>query len=425
MAYAPTGTYEDILALLAREDLKRAAAGLPPKPEAARRFVEPFLQLAAKALLAAARLAPAESMLAVQDKVYRALSSGPEAPYDLGSPELAAAGELARSIAGSAGVEPALVCMFSHPPVTGELVHFNLELVRSALSGLRRARGRACRPSLVIAVDRFALDTLPLHHEGLYAGFMGLYHLGTDRLAHSRAWPESLLLRGAAWPSLAGRMARRLAAGGELFLALSGGVPTTGRILYTAREFLLRARRERAAGVSPLEVRVRLRAEAPAFARFEDSGAVGAALRVSVWRMIEAWVTFELLADDGLARADRGELSARGQDALASCLRALGCGAEALADLEEEFVRETPYRERLFRFLIARTAGRGRPIIFLPLTHARGGKVGVAFGRPAAVLQARREEGAWRLRAQAEPGSAPREFPLGEFCRAFVRSRYD
>jgi len=39
------------------------------------------------------------------------------------------------------------------------MAHLNFELVRHATLALRAARGRPCRPRLVVAIDPFALDT--------------------------------------------------------------------------------------------------------------------------------------------------------------------------------------------------------------------------------------------------------------------------
>ncbi|UPT74365.1 MAG: hypothetical protein M0D55_01050 [Elusimicrobiota bacterium] len=154
----------------------------------------------------------------------------------------------------------------------GDLAHLNFELVRHSTLALRAVRGRPCRPRLVVAIDPFALDTITVAEEGVYAGYMGNFHLGIDRLALGRGHPGPAMSPHTRWDRMPLRLFRWLGEGREVGMVLSGGVPATGRVLYGVREWARRARSQSPLRARPAEALARLRAH-PAFRKFESAAA--------------------------------------------------------------------------------------------------------------------------------------------------------
>lgn len=432
MAYAyptiKTGTSQDLLSIVTRAyeaHVERLQLALPVKPQSRRLWLEPPFVLLGRAAAAALELVPADAALRLLDKTYAGLAAPRRYVYDAAAPELSRARALVSRVEREAGRPAALVALISHPPVMGELAHLNFELVRQASLALRQLRGRPCRPRLVAAVDPFALDTVSLPEEGLYAGFMGNYHLGFDRLALARPRLSRLLLRRAAWDRMALRLLRLLAGGGEAGLVLAGGVPSTTRTLYAAREWTGRLRAQSPLRARPAEVLARLRRD-PAFRRFEAQGPHGAALSRSAWRLAEAWTMAALAAVYGFSGqscSDSGRVSAEAEGPLRSLAGAFGLDAArtgaALGELKDELARETPYRARFFRALAGRVLRR-RPVVLLPVVH-RLEPLGVAFGEAWAWTG---RDGA-RLRAiSAGPGAEEFSGSADEFARMFVSSTF-
>lgn len=352
-----TGTSQDLMAIVARMTERRIAREsivLPEKSAAQRALLEAPFNALGLALRAVMRLLPADAVLSFHNRLFSALAKGRNYPFDPSAPAV----EQARRLVAELG-DPAIVALISHPPVYGDMAHMNFELVRHAMLAMRRARGRPCRPRLVVAVDLFALDTISIPEEGVYAGYMGLYHLGLDRLALSRGWASSLLVSPTAWHRMVHRLIGALDAGGEVGMVLAGGIPETSRVLYAAREWAQDRRRASPLRRDPAEVLRRLRSHA-AYRRFEEEGPCGPGLRKSAWRMLEAWV-MQAAADGDVRPAAELALDA---------LRVSG-GVE---DLEAELRRETPYRRRFFRVLAGRVRPR-RPVVFIPVAHGDGGIV--------------------------------------------------
>lgn len=335
---------------------------LPAKPEVQRMLLEPITRAAGLLMAVVMELVPADWTASFHDKLFLHLSAGRDYPFQPGAPAVAAARSLAARLEKESGVAPALLAAISHPPVMGDLAHLNFELVRHAMLALREARGRPCRPRLVVAIDPFALDTISVLEEGLYAGFMGRYHLGIDRLALGRGHPGPLLSSRTRWDRMPFRLLRSLAEGGEVGMVLSGGVPSTGRVLYGVREW---ARRARAAGplnASPSEARRRLLIDA-SFVRFQAASAGNIHLPRGPWRLLEAWL---MAAAAGLLPGETAESAAR---AALACLSVPEAARESLlAELSSDMTRETPSRRRLFRLLVGRVARR-RPLVLIPVVH--------------------------------------------------------
>lgn len=381
MAYAyptiKTGTSQDLLSVVTRAyeaHIERLQLALPIKPQSRRLWLEPPFVAAGALVAAVLELVPAETALGIMTKIYAGLSAPKSYPFDPKGPALTRSIELVRRVERQAGKPAALFALVSHPPVMGDLAHLNFELVRHAGLALRELRGKPCRPRLVAAVDPFALDTVSLPEEGVYAGFMGRYHLGFDRLALARPRGSRPLLRKARWDRMPWRLLNLLARGGEASMVLAGGVPSTTRTLYAAREWVSRLRRQSPLKDKPAEVLARLRQD-EAFRRFEEEGPHGKALARSAWRLAEAWAMSALASVFGFSGdscSDTGVVSQEARRALSGLAAAFGLSGEqtsaALAELEDELSRETPYRARFFAALAARAARR-RPVVLVPVSH--------------------------------------------------------
>jgi len=384
-----TGTAQDFLSLVIQAgelSLAREGTSLPSKPPLARALLEPPCILGGVLLRSLLEILPADSVLAFQDRLFRLLAEGRTYQFDAASPVLTRARTQMRALQARAGSRPALVALLSHPPAMGDLGHLNFELARHAAQALRVIRGHPCRPRVVAGVDPFALDTARLPAEGLYAGFMGLYHLGFDRLAFARGACSRLLIGSAAWPFLAGRLLRRLRGGGDVVMALAGGVPATARILYTMREWVAAERRRSPLRGQPAQVLSRLQAW-PDFWQFVERGPAGRGLRANAWRMLEGWAMSAAAGHpwngggDASCGAESGLVTEQAWSILERCLQALDLPearrSESRAALTAEWARETPYRARFFRCLAARLLKRGQQIMFLPVVHRGRPRPGV------------------------------------------------
>lgn len=435
--YPVTGTFDDLLSILARAQERRAREDglrLPAKPRAGRILLEPLLHCVGLAVRAAAVAMPASLFTGLQDRLFKVAAGPTSVPFDAGAAGLEAARRLAREVEREAGTPPALLCLMSHPPVTPEWLHLNVEMTRHVLQALPIVRGGPCRPRLVIAVDPYALDMLNLAEEALYAGFTGNYHLGLDRLAHSRVGAGQVLLAGASWKRMPWRLLRLLRRGGEAGLVPAGGVPSTARVLYALRESMARSRRERA-GRSPSECLDRLRTAEPDFARFLERGPVRGGTRASAWRAMEAWVIARLSGEwpEGsvlrLEALDAGRMTPGLRADLTAVAAALGVGpAQAAAELvrlEGEFARETPYRGRLFGLLARRICARKTPVVLLPLTHrveeASGGRRSIRLDWRTPVAWLGCAGGAVRYR-EAEGGE--KTASVEGFAEDFIRGNF-
>jgi hypothetical protein len=381
-----TGTSQDLLTVVTKayeRHLESEGIMLPVKSSGKRAILEAPFVLLGKAIAAAMRLLPAELALAAHDKLFAGLSAPHSYTFDPESPILFRARAEAERLYRVTGQKPALLALISHPPVMGEMAHMNFELVRHAVLALRQVRGAPCRPRLVAAIDLFALDTTALYEEGLYAGFMGTYHLGLDRLSLLRNRLSRFILPGTSWDRMAHRMLRLLQGGGEAGMVLAGGVPSTTRTLYAAKEWVGEALRQSPLRGDPAKVLARLRL-LPNFALLESEGPHGPAK--SVWRLAEAYAmsflagVFVESVEAGKSCADLGLLDERGRGSMLAFLAALGLddarAAESLARLSDELGRETPYRRRFFRILAGRIARR-RPVVILPIVHRGGEHPGV------------------------------------------------
>jgi hypothetical protein len=411
-----TGTAQDLLRVVTRAyelELERSGTRLPGKSELARRWIEPPFRAFGIAAGLTLELVPPRAALAWHDWLFRSLAAPHLYPFDPADPRLARARALAARVRAETGKEPALMALISHPPVMGELGHLNFSLVRHASRALWCARGRPCRPRLVVAVDPFALDTASIVEEGIYAGYMSTYHLGLDRLALGRGHAGPSLTPQSSWAAMPLRLLRLLRVGGEVGLVLSGGVPSTGRVLYGAREWTRRARALSPLRARPEEAAAALRADA-SYERFARAAEATLRLPRRPWRLVEIWLmaaAADLLSGETLAEAAAAVLAAlqvpeRERPAL-------------LESLRREATRETPARRRLFRVLEGRVARR-RPIVFLPVVH-RTSPPGIALGEARSWETAGR--GRVRVRRAEAPDQASESAPE-EFAERFVEENF-
>jgi hypothetical protein len=375
-----TGTAQDLMRAVTRayeRKLARDGTLLPVKTELGRRLVEPPARLLGMALGAVMEILPAEWTVSFHDWLFRTLA-GRVYAFDPEEPRARRARELVERLRAETGREPALLAAISHPPVMGEAAHLNFALVRLATLALRAARGRPCRPRLVVAVDPFALDTTSIVEEGAYAGYMGSYHLGLDRLALGRGHPGPRLSPQTRWDRMPRRLFRVLREGGEVGMVLSGGVPDTGRVLYAAREWARLARRASPWRTAPERALPALLAHA-SFRRFVEAVEGTLHLPPGTWRRLDAWL---MACAAGLVEGETAESAA------AAALECLEVPAERraglLAELREDLTRETPVRRRLFRLLAGRVARR-RPLVVVPVVH-RMDPPGVELGEARALV---------------------------------------
>lgn len=411
-----TGTAQDLLRVVTRAyelELARSGAVLPQKTDFQRRWIEPPFRAAGVAAAWLMEVLPAELVLAIHDRLYASLAAPRSYPFDPAAPAVVRARALAERLRRDAGREPALLALISHPPVMGDLAHLNFELVRHATLALRQVRGRPCRPRLVAAIDPFALDTTSIAGEGFYAGFMGTFHIGVDRLAFGRGHLGPELTPQASWAAMPQRLFGALSDGAEVGLVLAGGVPTTGRVLYGVREWIRGARRHSPRRARPAEVSAGLEADA-SFARFEKAVAETVFVPPGNWRVIDAWL---MAAAAGLLP---GETIEKAAGSALACLAVPETERPALmADLARNLERETPHRRRLFRLLAGRVARR-RPLVLIPVIHSTS-PLGVSA----------REAWGWewlgpgRIRARrADAPDAPVDTTPEKFADRFVEENF-
>jgi hypothetical protein len=270
--------------------------------------------------------------------------------------------------------------------------------MRRAFEAVAAVRGRPGRTMLMGAVDPFALDAAPFWQEGLYAGALLSQHLALDRQPSSRGFLQKLLFARARPERAAWRLIEVLDRRGEAAMMMAGGIEPNARLLYTSSELF---RRWRWAG-QPLP------------------GSVGRGLEV---RALEA-----LAAGDEPA-ADSGRLNPGARAALEALARGRGLTEDSLAqgleDFAAELARALPYRRRLFESVMRRVLRCGAPLVLLPLTHGRGGRVEVALGRPVALSAAGPAAAVFKVLRQDGSGFAESRRAPAELAVEWVSENFD
>ena len=353
----------------------------------------------------AARLLGPSLFWSLHHKAFFALAGGADAPLDPGwEASVASAKRLYAELARSAGREPGILAVLSHPPVTDNVSPLNFVIMRRAYDAILAVRGRPTPVREVVAVDQMALDAAPWWQEGLYAGGMNRMHLAIDRQPSLRGPLQGRLLRESRPSRLPFRLASELSRGGDVAMILAGGVEATGRTLYTLREFLVRLRRaaRRPPGDGPCP-----------------------------WRALELRLALALAGLEGAppkgeAPVEAGVLPDAVKDAVREASGRAGVEPSALNPLleafESEFKRATPWRERFFSFLFRRAAAR-RPVLLIPVSHGPSERPVIRLGRSAG-LAPRSGAGVEVLMVEDGPLTAEAVEPSA-FARSWVTANFD
>jgi len=359
--------------------------------------LEPPAILFGQALALFGACLPRDLSWGLQNAIFRvARGGGEEKEIAFGSsdPVFDEVRRMCRSVEDKTGRRPAVVCLMGHAPVDPESLHLGVELMRHGLLALRAVRD--CLPKLVLAIDAFALDMLGVFVEGAYAGFMGPTHLGIDRLPRLHSTIGRWMLSPYSWERYIYRVTSWLRDGGEMLIVPGGGVDSTARIQYTARE---------AAGA--------LCRQGPNRGDAAGSG----------WRAMEASVLEPLCEREAFLATEKGELPGIVRARFEDVAGKLGFTAEGVQERTDAFVEEfacdTPYRTRLFSVIAARVLKKGRPVVFFTTKIAgSGSEAQVVYGSPEAWTQAEKD----RIEVLASDGSATVE-STAAFARRYLRAR--
>lgn len=343
---------EDLMETVVRAALWSAKSGNATTPRHSRftrRWIEPWFNAAGWMLGQVLASMPWPLRWRGDQAIARALGARPSAtPASFEARKrdcVALAGRLHRET----GQWPALMVFTSHPPTLGSLEWLRFELVREGLllanamvdaSPARRYLRSA--PQCFLAIDPFALDTIPPAVAGLYSGFMHRIYLVWDRQSGTQSWIQRhLLLRGTGYDRIARRLLACLKRDAPIVMVLPGGLPPNARLLYTGREFILR-------------------------------------LPVSRWpypkrTAQKKWMEALARPVEGELPIETGELPAATRQELDALLAAWGISpAERSRWLEvfaQAFRPAVPARPRLFQFLLKRIAAKGKPFLWVGVMH--------------------------------------------------------
>lgn len=397
--FIPNGTSDDMISLLIRANFLLSYPNEKPIPKFnfLHSWVQPIGNLIGLAMSAVASLIPAGKMFALQKKLCLKLSAPLAFPFEAHSPYLNSAKQLIAQVQAKTGLKPAVLCLFEHLSVDEQQMKLNFELVNHALSALNYLHQKPRRSKFVLAIDSFALEHWGSIAESIYAGFMGSYHLGFDRLSTHRRGLSRLLLNKSISRKIPFRISRTLHRRIGLAMAHTGGIPATGRALYAAREYLYLLRQKRDRHIRPDEVLTNLKKLSPDFTAFQLGGLVGVQLQQSVWKMMEAWVVALLTGAwnfDPTSHTEpcinSGFLCTKARAALIACAQAMQVKQEiadnALADFAENFSRHVPERVRLFYLLAQRVVAKGTPVLLLPLNAGNPDNKAMTWCEPVVLM---------------------------------------
>jgi len=121
---------------------------------------------------------------------------------------------LAQELKSKTGQWPALFVLSSHPDTEGELEWVRFEVMREGLEvadGYIETRWPQAlfkpHPKCFVAIDPFALDTVPAPVAGFYAGWMNRIYIGWDRQPSTQSWLQKyFLLRGTDYAKIVWRL---------------------------------------------------------------------------------------------------------------------------------------------------------------------------------------------------------------------------
>ncbi len=272
--------------------------------------------------------------------------------------------QLAKELKQKTGRWPALLVLTSHPDTEGPHQWLRFELLRQGLqiadAMVETQNARAwypAHPRCFLAIDPYALDTVSGAVGGFYAAWMHRIYIAWDRQSYTQSWVQRhILLRGSDYSRIAWRLLKYLKADTPVLMALGGGLPYNARLLYAAREFIH-------------------------------------TLPVVSWKIPKRQAQIELMEilmkpQGDVWPAERGELPEASVLAVRRAMQTWGLEPgkteAALQDLKEEFQSSVPYRERLFRVLMNRLVGRGKPLLLITISHSDAAPY-VRIGTPVAM----------------------------------------
>lgn len=249
------------------------------------------------------------------------------------------AAALAAEAKRASGRAPAILVVTSHPPTFGDTawVRFHLFLhgLKIANYVLASIGSRREHPQCLLAIDPYALDSVPVWVAGLYAGFMRGIYIAYDRQASSQTPLQKILLRGTAYHEIGWSFLRRLRKGSPVLMMVGGGLPHNARLLHACREFVRNVWPRRRPGRLSFEHRFLQEIATPYEGRLlTETGVIPEAR----WAELRDWVKHHA----GHAGPE-----------------------EAWQTFREEFQRDVPWRRRLFRILEKRLVKKNIPVLLI------------------------------------------------------------
>jgi hypothetical protein len=340
---------EDLMQVVIEADRRRHASQGREKflyPRWKRVWVEPWFNFLGYLMGQALLTLPWPLRWRADEKIVRWMGARPHAEPARLKTARHEIGEMVKRLQKQTGVLPASFIFTSHPLTTGPLEWLRFEVMRQGLqlgNAVVEASGNyRGAPECFLAIDPFALDTVPTPVAGWYAGFMHRIYLTWDRQSGSQSFLQKhWLLRGTDYTSIVNEVMSRLRRSIPIVMMLPGGLPHNARLFYATREFVHR-------------------------------------LPVRRWPLSKRWAQkrwMECIAKpvNGVLPTETGVLPLSVRAELKGLLNEWGFSEsdqEHWLDLfVQEFRLDVPYRTRLFRALINRVVARGKPLIWIAITH--------------------------------------------------------
>lgn len=256
--------------------------------------------------------------------------------------------DLAQKLYAETGQWPAVLLMTSHGDTSGPQQWLRFEMLRQGLEIANPLAAAApgarwlSHPQCLLAIDPYALDTVPLPVAGIYAAWMHHVFLAWDRQPSTQSWLQRhILLRASDYRKIIWRLLRRLRHHVPLLMVFSGGLAQNARLLYGAREYVQ-------------------------------------SLKLKQWPMSKRAAEQELLRIliapvGGLRPAETGEIPETSLKILEGYFERLGMPKERwvseIEKLTAIFRLAIPHRERLWRVLFSRVVRKGQPLLVMAITH--------------------------------------------------------
>ena len=351
--FLPRVMPEDLMeTVIAADTIRRQMRGealSPPHPLWKRTWIEPWFNLIGYAFGQVLALLPWPLRWRADQRITQWMGARPSATPPQFETLTRDFTTLARRLYAETGQWPATMIFTSHPTTTGPLEWIRFELFRQGLllanavmETTQKGRFYRSNPQCFLAIDPYALDTVPTPVAGLYSGFMHRIYLVWDRQSHTQSWLQRhLLLRGTGYFRIAQRVVSRLKQDSPIVMVLPGGLPQNARLLYAAREFVH-------------------------------------GLPVKRWpypkRLAQKkWMEILIQPVNGVLPCEKGVLPEATRTALRALLSEWGFSDAEQPRWVEIFAREfqgtVPYRARLFRALFRRVVAKGKPLLWAAVAH--------------------------------------------------------